>query len=151
MKARVRVGVLIFEKDKILMVRHVNPVTAQEFWVSPGGGMKETDGTIFDCAKRETFEECGLKVKLDKKVKFIREWYDVEKNRLQLELFLLAKSYKGTLSMENLKGAGADEEWIKELKFLDKKEMKNLNIFPEFLKEPKKIKKAIKNGAIYIK
>lgn len=151
MKARIRVGALIFEKRKLLLIKHVNPANGEEFWVTPGGGMKKEDKTIYSCAKREVFEECGLEIKLFKNIKFIREWYDEEKEKIQLELFLLAKSYKGKLSLENLKGLGADEEWIKELKFLSEKEMENLKVFPEFLKKPKKLLKKMKNGAIYIK
>lgn len=150
MRARVRVGVLIFKDNKILMVKHVNPITKEEFWVTPGGGVKREDKNIFECGKRETYEETGLKVKLSKKISFVREWYDNDRERLQLEIFIKAKVYKGKLSIENLIGAGADEDWIKELKFLDKKEMKGLNIFPEFLKEPKKIMKFGNKGINYI-
>lgn len=150
MKARVRVGVLIIKESKILLIRHVNPSTGQEFWVTPGGGMKNIDDSIFHCAKRETFEEAGLKIKLSKKIKFIRQWYDKENNRLQVEIFLLAKSFKGKLTMDNLLGQGADEDWIKELKFLSKKDMEKLSIFPESLKKYEKLLKKCKNGAIYI-
>lgn len=150
MKARVRVGVLIVKKNKLLLIRHVNPSTGQEFWVTPGGGMKSVDDSIFHCAKRETFEECGLKIKLSEKIKFIRQWYDKENNRLQLEIFLFAKSFKGKLTMDNLLGQGADEEWIKELKFLSKEDMEELSIFPESLKKYEKLLKKCKNGAIYI-
>lgn len=150
MKSRIRVGVLIFKKNKLLMVKHVNPLSGEEFWVSPGGGMKNTDKDIFACGIRESLEECGIEVKVSKKTRFIRTWYEEEKNRLQLEIFLLAKSYKGELSMENLAGKGADEAWIKELKFLSKKEMNSLNIFPKCLKNSKKLLKKCKNGAIYL-
>lgn len=150
MKARVRVGVLLFEDEKLLLIKHVNPISGFEFWVTPGGGMKKEDKNIFECGKRETFEECGIRVSLCKDIKFVREWYDSEKEKLQLELFLLADDFSGTLTMENLKGSGADENWIKELKFLSKKEMKDLEVFPSFLKNPKKLLKKMKNGAIYI-
>ena len=150
MKARVRVGVLIFKRKKILLVKHVNPISGEEFWVTPGGGVKKEDKNIFVCGMRETYEETGLYVKLSKKIKFVREWYDTENEKIQLELFLLAKEYSGEMTIDNIKGCGADEEWIKELKFLGEKEMKNLNIFPSFLKNPNELLKKMKKGAIYL-
>lgn len=150
MKSRIRVGVIISKKNKLLLIKHVNPSTGEEFWVTPGGGVKKSDKSIFECAKRETFEESGLKIKLSKKIKFIRQWYDEENNRLQLEIFLLAKSFKGNLTMDNLVGQGADEDWIKELKFLSKKDMQLLNIFPVNLKNYEKLLKKCKKGAIYL-
>lgn len=150
MKARVRVGVLIFKGKKVLLVKHVNPINGEEFWVTPGGGVKKEDKNIFACGMRETYEETGLHVKLSKKIKFVREWYDTENEKIQLELFLLAKEYSGKMTIDNIKGCGADEEWIKELKFLGEKEMKNLNIFPSFLKNPKELLKKMKKGAIYL-
>lgn len=151
MKARVRVGVLIFKKNKILLIKHINPINGEEFWITPGGGMKVEDKNIYSCGKRETFEECGLKIKLDEKVKYVKEWFNENTGKLELELFLLAKRYKGKITLENLKGLGADENWIKDVKFLDEKDMKSLNIFPSFLKNPKELLKKMEKGAIYIK
>ncbi|PIZ52623.1 NUDIX hydrolase, partial [Candidatus Woesearchaeota archaeon CG_4_10_14_0_2_um_filter_33_10] len=68
---RIRVGVLIFEDNKILLVKHVDPITGFTWWVPPGGGLKETE-SIFECGKREVKEETNLKVSLDKIV-YIRQ------------------------------------------------------------------------------
>lgn len=150
MRARVRVGVLIFKKNKLLLIRHVNPLTNEEFWLTPGGGLKKEDKNIFKCAKREVLEECGLNVKLSKKIKYLRQWYDEENKRVQLEIFLVAKKYSGDITLTNLKGLGADEHWIKEIKFLGKKETKSLSVYPSSVKNPNRLLKKMKNGAIYL-
>ncbi len=134
MKHRIRVAVMIFQNNKILLVKHVHPDTGFEWWVPPGGGMEERDESIFDCAKREVFEETNLKVEIDKII-YIREFFDKEHNTLNIELFTLASSYEGAINLENLKGNGADEFFIKNVAWLLQEELKDLVVFPEILKD----------------
>lgn len=62
MQHRIRAAAIIINDNKILLVKHVHPETGHEWWVPPGGGVEEIDNSIFDCAKRETFEETNLKI-----------------------------------------------------------------------------------------
>ena len=66
MKNRIRSAAIIIDKNKVLLVKHVNPVTKEEFWVPPGGGIESHDENIFECAKRETHEETGLTIEVEK-------------------------------------------------------------------------------------
>ena len=57
MNHRIRVATIIINNQKILLVKHVHPETGYAWWVPPGGGLEDKDASIFDCAKREVFEE----------------------------------------------------------------------------------------------
>ena len=72
MKNRIRVAVLLFKNEKILMIKHIDPKTKFEWWVPPGGGLEGKE-TVFDCATREVFEESGLNVDVQKLV-YIRQF-----------------------------------------------------------------------------
>jgi len=58
---RVGIGVLIFKKKKILLGKRKGSHGAGEY-AFPGGHLEYME-TIEDCAKRETFEEAGIKIK----------------------------------------------------------------------------------------
>jgi 8-oxo-dGTP diphosphatase len=58
---RVGIGVLIFKKNKILLGKRKGSHGTGEY-ASPGGHLEYME-TIEDCAKRETFEETGIKIK----------------------------------------------------------------------------------------
>jgi len=134
MKHRIRVGVIIVNDNKILMVKHVDPESNYTWWVPPGGGIEENDDSIFDCAKREVFEETNLTVELSRII-YIREFISKETQVLNVELFTLADSYNGEIGMGNIKGNGPDEDFIKEVAWLSKEDLKDVIVFPEILKD----------------
>ena len=55
-----------------------------EWWVPPGDGIKLSDNSVIDCIIRETFEETGYNIKVDKEPKFLREFCDIENETLNL-------------------------------------------------------------------
>lgn len=134
MKHRIRSAVIITNDDKILLVKHVHPDTGFEWWVPPGGGVDDKDESIFACAARETFEETGLKVELSD-IHYVREFYDKAYETLNIEFFIVADKYEGSVSMENIKGSGPDEDFIKEIRWLSKKDLEDKVVFPEILKD----------------
>ena len=134
MNHRVRSAAIIVNNNKILLVKHVHPETGYTWWVPPGGGVKEIDDSIFDCAKRETFEETNLRIEVSRLL-YIREFYDKENQKLNVEFFVLADNFEGEINLRNIKGSGPDEHFIKEVKWLSKEELKNLIVFPEILKD----------------
>ncbi len=134
MKHRIRIAAIIVDNEKILLVKHVHPETGNEWWVPPGGGIEEKDSSIFECAKRETFEETNLKIS-SARIIYIREFFDKENQELNIEIFVLADSYIGKISLKNLKGKGPDELFIKKAEWLSKEDLKNINVFPEVLKD----------------
>jgi len=130
---RIRVGVLIFEDKKILLVKHVDPITGFTWWVPPGGGLEGTE-SIFDCGKREVKEETNLKVKLNKIV-YIRQLIFHQQKANNIEIFVTSLSHKENLSIKGIVGKGEDEHCIKQVKFFSKKELNNIKVFPSEIKE----------------
>jgi len=133
LKNRIRVGVLIFEDNKILLVKHVDPVTGFTWWVPPGGGLEGTE-SIFECGKREVKEETNLKVKLDRIV-YVRQLISYQQKANNIEIFVASLSHKGSISIEGIIGKGEDEHYIKQVKFFSKKELKNIKVFPSVIME----------------
>ncbi|HNE04578.1 MAG TPA: NUDIX hydrolase [Anaerolineales bacterium] len=132
---RIRVASIITNNDKILLVKHVHPKTGYAWWVPPGGGVEESDTSIFDCAKREVFEETNLTVEVSR-ILYIREFFDKENQRLNMEFFVLADKYSGESGLENLRSSnGLDELYIKDVKWLSREEIQNIVVFPEILKD----------------
>ena len=140
MKQRIRVATIITNKDKVLLVKHVHPESGYTWWVPPGGGIKKEDSSIFDCAKRETFEETNLKIEASKII-YLREYLDKRgtlentDGKLNIEIFILADSYDGEVNINNIKGSGPDELYIKQVKWLSKEEMQDIIVYPEILKD----------------
>jgi len=131
---RIRAAAIIFQDGKMLLVKHVDPSTGEEWWIPPGGGLEAHDLSIIDAAVRETFEETGLRVSIGKLV-YLREFIEKSAGVHHVELFFLADSVFGELTMENVAGAGPDELYIQDLKWLSRKEMVALVVWPEHLKQ----------------
>tara|TARA_Y100000310_G_C20605802_1_gene775403 strand:- start:57 stop:734 length:678 start_codon:yes stop_codon:yes gene_type:complete len=134
MKHRIRVAAIIVDDNKILLVKHVHPETKEEWWVPPGGGIEEGDESVFECAKRETFEETNLKIE-SSRIVYIREYFDKEHGQLNIELFVLVENFTGKISIQNVKGSGPDEQYIKEVKWLSMKDINGITVYPEILKD----------------
>jgi 8-oxo-dGTP diphosphatase len=131
MEHKISTGVIIPKDNKILLIKHVHPENGFTWWVPPGGGIKGTE-SLFDAAKREVFEESGLKVELDKLL-FMRQLIYRVQNKNVVTTYLLANLIDGDLTIENIKGAGMDEHFIKEAKFFSKEEIQEIKVFPEHL------------------
>lgn len=133
MKHRIRAAAIITKDNKILLVKHVHPVSGRTWWVPPGGGIEENDQSIFDCAKRETWEETNLTIEASDII-YIREFFDTENQKLNIEFFVLADSHSGKIGLDNIAGTGPDDQYIKELKWLSRYEIQNMTVHPEILK-----------------
>lgn len=134
MKHRIRAAALITQGDSILLVQHVHPQTGFTWWVPPGGGVESKDASIFDCARREVFEETGLQVDLTGIV-YIREFIDQENGARNLELFLGSRSFSGDLTLCHVQGSGPDEHYIRDVRWVPRDELHNIIVYPEVLKD----------------
>lgn len=134
MKHRIRAAALIVNRQRLLLVEHTHPFTGETWWVPPGGGVEPQDDSIFACAARETFEETGLAVALDRIV-YIREFLDDEHATLNLELFVLGSTFSGELTTANIRGKGPDEDYIRSARWLHKDDLQTLTVYPEILKD----------------
>jgi len=134
MKNRIRAAAIIIDNDRILLVKHVHPKTKFEWWVPPGGGIEISDNSVIDCIIRETYEETGYSINVDKEPKFLREFLDIENDTLNLELFFTATIISGNKTIENIYDNGSDEKYIKAVEWLSLKQIQSIQIYPEELK-----------------
>ena len=133
MEHRIRSAAIVVKDEAVLLVKHKDPVDGFEWWVPPGGGLEDGEN-IYDCAKRETYEETGLTVELGQ-ILYLREFVEPSKARHHLEIFILATSFTGELTMANKSPLDPDYEYIKDVQFLSRHQMQGLTVFPEELKE----------------
>lgn len=134
MKHRIRAAALITRGDSILLVQHVHPNTDERWWVPPGGGVEPQDGSIFDCARREVFEETGLQVDLTGIV-YVREFLDHKSQSSNLELFLGSRGFSGELTTGHAQGSGPDEHYIGDVRWVPRSELRAMTVYPETLKD----------------
>ena len=134
MKHRIRAAALITKDDSILLVQHVHPETGEEWWVPPGGGVESEDKSVFDCAKREVFEETGLEVVLTDIV-YLREFLDQENENRNVEIFIDSSSCTGELTIRHVQGSGPDEHYIRDVRWVPRAELQNMVVYPEILKD----------------
>ncbi|HRW34742.1 MAG TPA: NUDIX hydrolase [Thermotogota bacterium] len=136
MHYRVRAAAIIFSKDQqtLLLIKHVHPETGETWWVPPGGAVEKGDQDIFHTAERETFEESNYIIKTSKEIRYIREFYEISKELLHLELFVRGEVISGDLSIKNIVGKGEDEHYIQEAAWLTQKEVQSIVVYPEIIK-----------------
>lgn len=132
MRMRITVKAIIFKDGKVLLVKHVHPKKGFEWWAFPGGGMKGKE-TIFETVEREVWEETGLKVRAGE-VRFLRQYIDEEDGANNLELFVTSSIIKGKETIENIKGKGEDENYIKKLDYFSEEKLKEIKVLPNSLK-----------------
>ncbi len=129
MKHRIRSAVIMIQDHKILLVKHVDPSTGEEWWVPPGGGLEDQDDSILSCAVRETFEETGLVFQLAGW--FIsREFVERSSQTRHVELYFLGTDFSGVPTLANVAGSGPDEDYIQQIAWLSREKIQGLTVFP---------------------
>jgi len=76
-----------------------------------------------------------LIIKTSKAIRYIREFYETGKGLLHLELFVRGVLISGDLSIKNIYGKGEDEHYIQEAAWLTRKQIQNIPVYPEIIKE----------------
>lgn len=69
------------------------------------------------------------------KILYIREYLETEKSRHHLEVFILADSFTGEPTIDNVPPLDDDAPYIKEARFLSEDEMRDITVYPEILKD----------------
>lgn len=133
MEHKISTGVLIFKDNKILLVKHVNPNNGFTWWVPPGGGIKGAE-SIFQAAERELTEETSLSAKIVRIV-YLRQLIYKQLDLNVLTVYMLAEGVNGELSTSNLDKEDLDSEYIKEVKYFSKEEIKKIKVFPEIFSD----------------
>ena len=132
MEHRIRAAALVVEDGRLLLIRSRLPQTGDICWVPPGGGVVGEE-SVFECARRETFEEAGISIELGRVVywgQFIDEHFGVH----NLEMFIQCNAYSGELSIANNVGQ-PDEMDVLEARFLSRREMEDETVYPDLLKD----------------
>lgn len=134
MKHKISTGVFLFEGDKVLLIKHVNPETGFTWWVPPGGGIENSE-TLFDAGIREVKEEAGINIEIDKVV-YLRHLIYRKLNKQVLTVYMVGNKISGDLSTKNLEKIDTlDRKYIKEARFFSKEEAQEIEVFPEIVKD----------------
>lgn len=126
MRYGISAAALVIKDDTVLMAHHREP--GYDFWVPPGGSL-EGDESIFECATRETFEETGLAVELDK-IAYAQEF--VEPGYHFCKFFITCTGWSGEVTLDN-KPAGEDH--LVDARFLSQDDLARVTVYPEVMKD----------------
>jgi len=125
MRYGISAAALIIHERQVLLVNHRG--ADYDFWVPPGGKLEGTE-SIFDCARRETWEETGLDVELDRIV-YVQEFVDPEYHFCKF--FILCRSFTGRLSTAN---RVAHEDFLVGARFWAQHELQHIDVVPPILR-----------------
>jgi len=128
---RQRVGAIIIEEDKILLMHRVK--NDNEYWVFPGGGVDDEDVSLEDGLKRECKEELGVDVEVK----------DLFMNKLspdfdQVDFFYICKIIEGKVGTgtgPEFTGRDIEKYGTYEVIWLELSDLKNRNVYPLELRD----------------
>ncbi len=118
-KIRIRVGGLLVEKSKILLLKHQNLGPDGYLWLPPGGGV-EFGESLIDALKKEFLEETNLTIEVGKYLfanEFINDPYHA------IELFFEVKRVSGTLKLGYDPELPKNQQILTEAKFFSPEEI----------------------------
>jgi 8-oxo-dGTP diphosphatase len=121
--------VLIIENDCILSVRHQHDKLNINHWVLPGGAVDKNE-PLARAAIREVKEETGLDVALEGLIK-IRDF--IYPN--YIEFIFLAKVIGGETILGFDPEKNANEQYLKEVKWINVKDLDSINFKPSNISE----------------
>lgn len=118
------------EEGRILMVRQNHE--GKDIWMVPGGGIEDGENAK-EAAVREVFEETGLKVDIKRLIWHVEE---VSEQRGQRFVnYFLAQIAGGELNLGSDPEFSTDEQVLREVRFLSKKEIMSLDrVYPIYMK-----------------
>lgn len=127
MRYGISAAALIVQQKRLLLVNH-RKIGQYDFWVPPGGKLQGGE-SIFDCARRETMEETGLSVALDR-ISYIAEY--AEPGYHFCKFFIRCTTFDGKLTLANREQA---ETFLVNACFFSKADMEGLDVRPTILKD----------------
>lgn len=117
--------VVIVEKGKVLLVKHQEG--EEVAWVFPGGRVEENE-SVAAAAIRECKEETGYDIKLNG-VCYIQE-YDI-----YYVTYFYSSIIGGKLTLGSDPELPKEKQVLKEVKWVDLKDLKNYQVYPQKLAE----------------
>ena len=116
------IAVCVLKEGKILLTKRANP-PSQGLWSVPGGVI-ELGETIQEAAKRETYEECGIKIE-------VGAVFNVENLIIPDERGNIQYHYIVTyLLAQHLSGEARPDSDALEVRWVTREELTNLDMSP---------------------
>lgn len=119
-KVRLRVGGILIEENKILLLKHEGVGKKEFLWSPPGGGLEFGDDAKKNL-KREFFEETGLHIQVYDLL-FVNEFMNDKIHAI--ELFFKVEKTGGILKLGNDPEMG-NQQILSELAFFDENKLIN--------------------------
>lgn len=127
MKQRLAAGALVLEGERVLLVHHRREGLF-DFWVPPGGGVRERE-ELPSAAAREVTEETALVVE-PTRLAYIDELIISETR--QCKFWFLARRLRGDLSIAS---EAAISEHIVDAAFLSRADFAGKTVYPHVLRD----------------
>lgn len=122
---RISAGAIVEEAGKLLLVHHIKP-GKYDFWVAPGGGVKEGE-SLEEAAAREVLEETGLRATIGQLL-YIEELTNPECRFVKF--WFAAHVHAGEIDTNHPE---AKAEHITEAGWFTPSELKGKVVFPQVL------------------
>jgi 8-oxo-dGTP diphosphatase len=126
MRYGISAAALIVQDQQVLLVNH-KAAGQYDFWLPPGGRL-EGEESIFECAKREAFEETGLIVQPDR-ILYIQEF--AEPDYHFCKFFILCSAFSGALTLAHRMPG---EDFLADVRFFTQPNLIDLDVRPEIIK-----------------
>jgi ADP-ribose pyrophosphatase YjhB (NUDIX family) len=118
------------EEGRILMVKQSHE--GKDIWMVPGGAIEDGENAA-EAAVREVLEETGLEIRVNRLLWHVEEVSETRGQRFVN--FFLAEMIGGALGLGADPEFDADNQVLREARFLSKKEILGLErVYPEYLK-----------------
>ena len=129
-RPRVRVGGILIEDDRVLLIEHTK--NDRSYWLLPGGGV-DWGESIEEAIKREFLEETNLTVEIENFL-FISETLAPDNTKHVINLYFRVKRISGDMLL-------GEESILSDLKFFTLEEIEKIKIYPNINDILKKIMK----------
>ena len=120
---RISAGALTLFDERILLVHHYR-AGIHDFWAAPGGGV-EGNETLEACAIRETLEETGISIKIERMAYIDELWSEADRT---LKFWFLAHYISGDIDIGANPAIG---ESISEANWFALDDLPSGDVFPE--------------------
>ncbi|MBT3395192.1 NUDIX hydrolase [archaeon] len=124
-KIGIRTATIVIKDNRLLLVN--SKYSDGDYYLFPGGGL-ESNETIEEGAIRETLEETGVEIKIEKLIHINEFIYSNDWNKRSLTIFFLAKPI--SIRKNNLTDDGGK---IKQVEWVDISKLDEIDIRPRIL------------------
>lgn len=128
-KTRIRVNGLLVRDDALLLVKMFSPVSKEQIWIPPGGGL-EYGERMSECLKREFREETGITVNPGD-LYLVNELLETPYHAI--EFYFWVDYAGGSLVAGNDPEHGENDQILEEVKFIPFSDLPAINLAPGYL------------------